>query len=295
MSYGFKLACVSLAAFLIVNWTAAMMVSGIAPAAIRAAAGMRARSAARLLWTLRMAPSAAALLAVMALGVPSYLRFEPEGDGEAVGAACLVTALLAIAAPLNSMMRSARAVWRSRRAAGLPIAMAGVIQPRLVLSGEIPRLLSSEELDAALRHEYAHAASRDNLKRLLMLLAPDSFAFFRPLAGLERAWKRFAEWAADDEAVSGEPRRALALASALVRVARLGAGAKFELVTSLTEEDLKLRVERLLGDWPPPARPAPRVSWALPACAAGAAGILAVLLHSHVQSGTYALLEALIR
>ncbi|HLH39288.1 MAG TPA: M56 family metallopeptidase [Bryobacteraceae bacterium] len=295
MSYGFKLACVSLAAFLIVNWTAAMMVSGIAPAAIRAAAGMRARSAARLLWTLRMAPSAAALLAVMALGVPSYLRFEPEGDGEAVGAACLVTALLAIAAPLNSMMRSARAVWRSRRAAGLPIAMAGVIQPRLVLSGEIPRLLSSEELDAALRHEYAHAASRDNLKRLLMLLAPDSFAFFRPLASVERAWKKFAEWAADDEAVSGDRRRAVALASALVRVARLGAAAKYELVTPLIEEDLALRVERLLDDSHPPARPAIRGPWTLAACIAGLAVIFAIILQPGAQSGAYALLEALIR
>ncbi len=295
MSYGFKLGCVSLAGFLIVNWAAAMAVGGAAPAVIRAAAGLRARSAARLLWMLRMAPAAVALLAVAALGVPSYLRFEPEGDGEPVGPACLLAALVAIAAVLHALIRSALAVRRSRRAAGLRIALGGVIRPRLILSQEIPRLLSPEELDAALRHEYAHAASRDNLKRLLMLLAPDSFAFFRPLAGLERAWKRFAEWAADDEAVSGEPRRALALASALVRVARLGAGAKFELVTSLTEEDLKLRVERLLGDWPPPARPAPRVSWALPACAAGAAGILAVLLHSHVQSGTYALLEALIR
>src|SRR5579875_3552858 len=112
VSYGFKLGCVSLAGFLIVNWAAAMAVGGAAPAVIRAAAGLRARSAARLLWMLRMAP-------VAALGVPSYLRFEPEGDGEPVGPACLLAALVAIAAVLHALIRSALAVRRSRRAAGL--------------------------------------------------------------------------------------------------------------------------------------------------------------------------------
>src|ERR1700691_2727347 len=60
--------------------------------------------------------------------------------------------------------------------AGL-FALAGIVHPRLVISREVLQGLSAEELTAALRHERAHAASRDNLKRLLLLLAPDGFPF----------------------------------------------------------------------------------------------------------------------
>ena len=65
---------------------------------------------------------------------------------------------------------------------------------------------------------------------------------------MEHGWSRLAEWAADDRAVNGSRRRSLALASALVRVARMGASPSAPLTTSLlgSREDLAARVERLL-------------------------------------------------
>jgi beta-lactamase regulating signal transducer with metallopeptidase domain len=112
-------------------------------------------------------------------------------------------------------------------------------------------------LAVALRHERAHRASRDNLKRLLIQLAP---AVFPGLRKLEQAWIQSAEWAADDRATEGDPDRSAALAEALLRVARLQSTiAMPTLVTSLVaaDEDLAQRVNRLL-DAPAVAEPSRR-------------------------------------
>ncbi len=89
----------------------------------------------------------------------------------------------------------------------------------------------------------------DNLKRLLILLAPDLFPFVRGFRDLEHAWERFTEWAADDNAVAGNMRASLSLAATLVQVARLSGCREFSpLLASLVADrsDLSARVERLL-------------------------------------------------
>lgn len=297
MSYGFKLLCLSLAAFFIVHFAAAMVVNWLAPAAIRAAGRMRAHSAARFLLMVRLAPVAIAILAVAALCVPSYIRFEPDAEAEQVGWACLIAAMLSIAVCATSLVRGVRAILKSRRwlrdlkkgthysvpdpnslncpgavgvdravrplfqqlriVEGNTVALAGLIAPRVIVSREVIRTLSPAEFDAALRHERAHADSRDNLKRLLMLLAPDALPFFPArFPAIERAARKFSEWAADDRAVNGDPERSVALASALVRVARMAAKTVHAaphpspLVTSLIDGDLTARVDRLLSASP---------------------------------------------
>lgn len=291
MSYGFKLAFVSLAAFFFVNLATAAAASWLAPAAIRSAGRMRARSAARLLLILRLAPTASALCIVATLCIPSYLRFEPDYSAESVGAVCLIAAILCMTAGGASLIRAARAIARSRRAKDLRVGLAGVIHPRVIVSKEVQSLLSAEELDVALRHESAHAASRDNLKRLFILLTPDALPCFPGLASLECAWKKFAEWAADDDAVNGDPKRAVALASALVSVARLGPPARYALVTSLTEDNLAGRIGRLLA---PEAKADPG-HWT---AAVGTAGVIALLTATLWPGGlpiVYAVLERLIQ
>ncbi len=124
--------------------------------------------------------------------------------------------------------------------AGRMIALVGVWKPRLIVSKEAAAVLNREQLVAAIEHELAHEASRDNLKRLMILIAPGFL-----LGKIERARKQFAEWVADD--CAGSP---VDLAEALVRVARVSAGAKPPaLSTSLLREteELGARVDRLLA------------------------------------------------
>lgn len=79
---------------------------------------------------------------------------------------------------------------------------------------------------------------------------------------LERAWRKFAEWADDDRPVAGRARRSFALAAALVRVARMTADEpQSPLALLLGDADqLAARVDRLLRPAPPtevPAGPRP--------------------------------------
>jgi Zn-dependent protease with chaperone function len=269
-SYFARLLLLASASFFLVQIVVAALVMWIAPSAIRRAGTMRPRRAAQLLLSLRLLPTAFSLLVVAALCVPSYLRFEPRVAEEEVGFACLAAAILgasicaiAVFRTLAALIRSSlyvqrcggiesrvegEAVWIVQQSAG--VALAGILHPRLLISERAMRELSSDQMSAALGHERAHRASRDNLKRLLILLSPSIFPRLRLL---EQAWAKCSEWAADDRAAEGNADRSVALAAALVQVARLQSGIGMPpLVTSLVEadEDLSLRVDRLLRSAP---------------------------------------------
>jgi len=265
-SYLSRLLLLSSASFFVVLMFFAALVALIAPAAIRRASTLRPRRAARLLLSLRLLPAALAATVVTALCVPSYLRFEPLMTNEQAGLVSLTAAILgaailglAIYRGCSALLRSAlylrrsdgresrvegETVWIVPQGAGL--ALAGIWRPRLLISEGALAGLSSDQLAVALRHEHSHRVSRDNLKRLLIRLAP---AVFPRLRTLEQEWVKHAEWAADDRATEGDGERSAALAAALVRVARLQSGmAMPELMTSLVaaDEDLAQRVDRLL-------------------------------------------------
>jgi beta-lactamase regulating signal transducer with metallopeptidase domain len=267
-SYFVRLLLLSSATFFIVQFLWSAIVATVAPAAVRRARTMSPSPAARFLLTLRLLPAAFSVFAVGALCVPSYLRFEPRVTGEEVGIACLAASIFgglicalgicrAVVAQIRSLIYQrnglksnveGETVWIIPESAGL--ALAGILRPRLLISERALIDLSAGELVLALRHEHAHSTSRDNLKRLLILLAP---GMFPSLKILEQAWARCAEWAADDRAAEGDPDRSIALAAALVRVARLQSPIPMPLlVTSLIEadEDLSARVERLLQPAP---------------------------------------------
>ena len=281
LTYSLRLVCICFASFFLVQAALGGIVGIAAHAAIRSAVGMRPKFASRFLFALRMMPLGLAAFAVFGLCIPSYLWLEPNSGWEQVGWPCLAFALLGAAACFGSLVRVILAASRSLqygKACGkvgrqtvlgkdsveariVPqsaplLAVAGIFRPRLIVSADVLHALSPEELDAALRHERAHGIWRDNFKRLLFLAAPRGFVFSKGLGAIERQWSKYAEWAADDFAAAGDSRKALSLAAALVRIARLGTFApQPAIVSSFVEgSDLSERVSRLLRDAPSPER-----------------------------------------
>jgi len=266
--YLLRLLCVCMASFFLLHLTFALAVSAAAPLAIRRAERMRASAGARLLFLLRLLPPGLALVVVAAICAPSYLWLEPDASAEEVGLIFLTVALVGSALCAMAIGRALSAAVRSRRylrdcprliESNAPILMlAGVLRPRLVVSRGVMGVLDHEQLVVALRHEWAHGVAHDNLKRLLLLAIPGVLPCMRGLRSIDRAWARMAEWAADDRAVGGSSNRSLALAAALVRVARMGPAAPAPaLATSLMADpcDLEKRVDRLLDPAPSPEMP----------------------------------------
>jgi Zn-dependent protease with chaperone function len=274
LPYLLRLMCLCFASFFVLNAAAGLFVRISSKSAIRFAQAKSSGTAAQLLLALRLLPFALAVLFVIGLCVPSYLWLEPAASSERVGLLCVAFGFLGAAICFTSIARTVRSLVASLRhnrlcrLAGqetrLPgnsspivlvedeaplLALSGLLRPRLLISRGVLRVLSAEELDAALAHEHAHRTSRDNVKRLLLLLAPDVFPFVRLFRMLECSWSKFAEWAADDQAAGGDSRRALLLAAALVHVARMGSAPPLPLLsTSLLagDHDLAARVDRLL-------------------------------------------------
>jgi len=324
LPYLARLACLCLAAFFLFHGAAGLLVSALAPRAIRLANRAPPGPAARFLLVLRLFPAGFAFLLVAGLCAPSYLWLEPKAASEATGLVCLAAALAGLAVCAVPMARGTRAMarsWRSIRqcqkvsremrlrggreaawvidGAAPCVMLAGINRPRLVISRSVVAALPADQLSAVVRHERAHGRSRDNLKRLSMLLAPDLLPFVHGFRDLERAWARMAEWAADDWAAAGDARRSLALAAALVRVARLGSHPPAPaLGTSLVADgsDLSARVDRLLRPPRPVSRRAPRE----PALAASAGlllagGLGAAIIHPAALHTAHEFLELLIR
>ena len=130
------------------------------------------------------------------------------------------------------------------------ICLAGVLRPRVLVGSDALGALTDAELDVAISHEIAHRRSRDNVKRFLLFCAPDLLGALPIARRLEGAWAAEAEYRADAQAVRGDEDRAVSLASALVKVARLGgtaalperAWSAFHVPTLLEQ-----RVRRLVG------------------------------------------------
>lgn len=324
LPYYLRLLCLCLSTFYVVHGLVWLGVRGISVAAVRIARTMRPRMASRLLFGLRMAPAAVTAFLVVGFCVPSYLWLEPNTASERVGWFCLLAAATGAATGTFSLLRGVismvrterylrlcgsepQAAERSQDSADVVVlqdatavmAVAGVVHPKLVVSQTVLDVLSPEQREAAFRHEAAHHASRDNLKKLLLLLSPDVVPFAGGMHGIERAWARFTEWAADDEAVDGDQDRALSLASALVRVAKLGVRpAPGYVLSSLLQDDrdLEVRVNRLLREPAYAEKPLQPVV-ALTRRAALVAGCIAVTLLLWPQSlgGIHRLLEHLVQ
>src|SRR5882724_3164182 len=184
LPYFLRLVCLSLACFFLIHLVLGLGVSALAPVALERVKRLKPGTAAGLLLAARLFPSVAAVLVVAGICVPSYLWLEPDAAMEQVGLVCLAAALVSGLNWTASMWRGLRAMVLSRRychragaetrmagetlpvvwleEAGGLIALAGIFRPRLVVSREVARELSADQLAVALLHERAHWSSRDN-------------------------------------------------------------------------------------------------------------------------------------
>jgi hypothetical protein len=197
----------------------------------------------------------------------------------------------------STLAGSSQPVWILDAPAPL-LALVGVFGSRVAISSPVMNVLPAGPLAAALRHEAAHRVSRDNLKRLLLLLAPDMLPGFHGFGAIERNWARLTEWAADDEAVGGDAHLSLYLAAALVRIARMGgAPTPSPLATSFLGDphELSARVDRLLN--PALSGPVPtRISaFTFGGVVLAAVGCTAIMLNPVTLESAHRIIERLIR
>jgi Zn-dependent protease with chaperone function len=269
MSFSLRVVLVGAAAFAAIGLAVAIVVPFIAS---RLAVGAPRRRAHRLA-VLRLIPAAAAAAAGL-LAVASFLDFEPRQD-EYIGWMIPAIGLLGACLIAGAIVRCARVALATRRltrdwlARGEPITLHGITVPALAITSDFPvvavvglrrptlviarsvlEACTPEELEAVLAHEQGHIDRHDNLRRLLMYAAPDALTWLPFPLRLETAWRAATEEAADDEAARTGDEGRVALASALLKVARLATGprpAGFTPASALyCGENLDGRVRRLL-------------------------------------------------
>ncbi len=271
---------------------------------------------------LRLLPAAASIAFVGAVFLPSYWQYEPrelvEGfDSWLAGVAFLAVAICAAGA-IRGALAWRRASIRAKAwlelsqpltipAIGLPtyeiatatpmMALVGIVRPRLFITRGVLDALTGEELAAAVAHELRHWRAADNLKRLAMRAAPDLLTASAASRAVERRWAAAAEHDADRRAADAVdiPERSrvrCALASALVKVARLmpSPAPTCDPISTLVDGgDIESRVHKLLDD--PPAAPS---SGALSVTALLAAAAATALLYTPLLRAVHAFTELIV-
>jgi hypothetical protein len=128
------------------------------------------------------------------------------------------------------------------------VSVIGRRAPRLFVERRVLEACSREELEAVVRHERAHVAGSDNLKRTLMRACPDLLGLTPLAERLERDWSDATESAADEMAAGDDPSRRVALASAILKLARLATSPPLPVAGSAVFDGtpIERRVRRLL-------------------------------------------------
>jgi Zn-dependent protease with chaperone function len=228
----------------------------------------------QLLFALRVLPPVLGA-AVAGLLLLAFLLFEPRESVEPVGVPLLLLALLGGALLVTGARRAAHGArvssrvarsWRARgreRALGARgetavvfdwafpvVSLFGWRRPHLFVERRLLEAFDADELDAVLRHESAHARGRDNLKRSVMRSCPDVLGATPLSRRLEKDWSEAAEAAADDAASAGGAGQRLALASAIVKLARMATPLPCPVPGSAAYDGAPVasRVSRLLDD-----------------------------------------------
>ncbi len=234
-----------------------------------------------LLLAIRLLPASLSLSFVGVMFLPAHWELEPRDAVETLGFALSAMAIAGAALLLRSSCRAV-AISRagrfmrvgSRPYRGTPntyvvdklpgVSLAGVLRPRILIGRRVKGQLSRAELDVAVAHELAHWDAFDNIARWCMVCAPDFLTGSAIARRFEHDWHVAAESRADARAIAGDPVRALHLASALIKVARLSAvptgGIPVPSWSTLNDSELlEWRVHRLLSETLPETDALPRL------------------------------------
>jgi Zn-dependent protease with chaperone function len=201
---------------------------------------------ARRLVVLRLLPAAGAFLLVAGLVVPAFLWLEPRDASETVSGTMAALAgvglVMILAGPARGLLSllSTRCLLKRWERSAVPIEVPGItlpafvvdepfpvvslvgwFRPRLVVARTVLLSCDGDELAAVLAHEAGHHSRRDCWVRLLVRACPDLLSMTPWGDRMERLWAEAAEQDADERAARTGPTRAMDLASALVKVARL--------------------------------------------------------------------------
>lgn len=221
----------------------------------------------------RLLPAAGSATLVLTVVLPAFLLYEPRHAHDQPGPLLVVSALFTLLVLLDGARRGWRAWWATRTllrssqpqlaepAAGSSVVtvlnvkepLVGVVggwKQRIVASHSVAAACDHEEFRQVLAHEAAHMDSRDNLKLLLLLTMPDALAWFSTGKALTEHWRAVTELEADERASGADPRKRVALASALLKVARLSLASGRPRRASRVGSHLsglEHRVRRLLG------------------------------------------------
>jgi Zn-dependent protease with chaperone function len=243
-------------------------------------AGLKRRlAAAGDLLTFRLLPVIVSALIVFTVVLPAFLTQEPHQPREPAGLLLLTLAMFSLVALGHGIWRGWRACVGARAVLtacgpatrrlvdnGQEIEVLDVAEPIVaVIGGWRPRIVAAEcvvsacsqaEFQQVIAHEAAHVFARDNLKQLLLIASSDVLAWVPLGAALMERWRAAAELEADQRASGTDPYKRVALAGALIKVARAFGTAhhgRDALSMSVAADDVQARVRRLLAP-PTPLR-----------------------------------------
>lgn len=309
MSFDVTFPLVLLAAYGLCN----LLLSGMVVLAWRAGLCRHLRDA-RALLGVRLLPALVSAALVLTVILPAFLLYEPRHAHDRPGPLLVICALLAVLVFADGARRGFSA-WRATRelvhdsrplASGVAVGdaevtlvdieepLVGVVggwRQRIIAAPSVSAACDQEEFRQVLAHEAAHMRARDNLKLLMLLTMPDALAWLPAGRALTAHWRAAAELEADERASGADPRKRLALASALIKVARLSIASGRPRVTprmSLQVSGLEHRVRRLL------ASPAPVMSRAFPGRRLLTCALLVPLLAVPLYASVHRLIEVLV-
>jgi|SRR5579863_1069898 len=233
--------------------------------------------------SVRLLPAMGSATLVLTVVLPAFLLYEPRHAHDHPGPLLVTSALFALLVLGDAIRRGWRA-WRATRAlmhraqpllthplaGGTEVTVINIKEPlvgvvgswkqRIVAARCVTAACDDEELRQVLAHEAAHMNARDNLKLLLLLTMPDTLAWLATGSALTEQWRAATEIEADERASGADPRQRVALASALLKVARLSLAsgwAREAPRATLRPGGLEHRVRRLLAPFPAVRRPFP--------------------------------------